>query len=184
MANHIVPTPFPEDKYTGSVTFRRDANSKGEIPSSVLRTLYTRGCVELDNLPVWDLQNAIHPCFDRARFRDLTEAEYKFLTPAVTLASRLIKEREYLDFWTTMTVGKPKERSTREDGVDVKDEYIVPNATWTQHLPAAKRALTRRKLKEIAGIITFFNIDEKWSQADNDRVGATFMDPNIRDCTR
>lgn len=108
MANPITQTPFPQAKYLRSVKFLIDDDAKGKVPNSVLRTLYSHGCVELDNLPACNLQNDTHPCLGRARFRDLTEAVYRFLEPAVTLASRFINNRQYLDFWTDLAVEKTK----------------------------------------------------------------------------
>lgn len=67
-----------------------------------------------------DLANPIHPIFARSQFEGgLTVREYKFIRPALRLASRFITEDNYLSWWVHLRFG---EVQTRYVVVEDEDE--------------------------------------------------------------
>lgn len=91
----VSPTPSPEIQPI-DIHWDKDSNWRGVISEQVRHTLHDRGCLEVPNLPPCNLSNAIHPIFKHWRFADLTKDEYKFIRPALRLATSFITEDEYL----------------------------------------------------------------------------------------
>ncbi|KAH9866041.1 hypothetical protein J1614_008605 [Plenodomus biglobosus] len=171
----VFPSAFPSEKYTDGIKFVQDENFKGRMSLDVFRTLWSRGCVEIDNFPDPDLQNDIHPVFARERFPHLRDTEYDYIRPATTLASRFIQERNYMGFWLRLCAGRPETRPI--SGKAGHEFYIGAIDGFL----AMKTAVA---LEEIAQHITWFNIDRQWSERDPRRVGEVFMDADYEQCQR
>ena len=179
MATRLQPSMFPDARYRNDIRFLKDPDVQARMPLEVFRELWNRGCIEVDNLPISSLKNAIHPVFTRKRFQNaLTDRQYASIEPAVKLASRFITERSYLDFWVHLVSGVSTEWTRTVDRKKVTERYIAE-----RHLKGAQTK-TRKLLREMAACITWFNTDKAWSNAEPILNAETFMDRDDMACKR
>jgi hypothetical protein len=170
---------FPWDRYPDTIQWSKGDGWTGEISNDVLRELYERRCVEVDDLPDCNLRNPVHPIFAQSQFTDLSVDEYRFLIPAITLASRFIIDNIYLEFFEQLLYGNVSTRTS--SGISRKrQEYLAPN---TEHFecPTFRRNALKQSLSDMAKSVKFFTKDEAWSRSD-EAVAEAFSDSRDRDC--
>jgi hypothetical protein len=170
---------FPSDRYPDTIQWSKGDGWTGELSSDVLRELYERRCVEVDDLPDCNLQNPVHPIFARSQFTDLSVDEYQFLIPAMTLASRFIIDDTYLEFFEQLRYGNIFTRKSPGTSRD-KQEYLAPNTKYLKN-PKVRRKALKNNLSEIAKSVKFFTKNEAWSHSD-EAVAEAFSDSRDRDC--
>jgi hypothetical protein len=173
------PAVFPSDRYPDTIHWCKGEGWTGEMSNDVFRELYARRCVEVDNLPDCNLQNPIHPIFAQSQFTDLSIDDYKFLVPAMKLASRFIIDDTYLEFFEQLRYGSV---STRKSSGTSKEEqeYLAPDTEYLDDSTVQRNAL-KQSLSDLANSVKFFTKDEAWSHSD-DAVAEAFSDSRDRAC--
>lgn len=149
----------------------------------VYEELWTRGCIEVDFLPRPNLRNPIHDIFRLDAFTDLNEEEYEFIEPAVRLASRFITEDEYMGFWTQLCTGQLADDS--RPGKQFAEEVRLHVLEETTDNNAVTRAQAHKAFSDLADCLTFFIMDEEWSEngSYSQRAAEMFIDPISLRCT-
>ncbi|KAF7567367.1 hypothetical protein PtrM4_139580 [Pyrenophora tritici-repentis] len=136
----------------------------------VYQDLYSRGCVDVDPIPAMDLQNEIQTIFRPEAFRNLTAEQYEFIRPALTLASRLITEDAYMEFWVHLCSADPVEDSGRKRGAD--ETKIGEVLCADPNIPANEAvAMARTALGELSHNLTFFSLDNAYSEKRDNGAG-------------
>jgi hypothetical protein len=153
--------------------FTQSAHTKGRIDPATWHALWDSSCISVDDLPAPNLTNPIHPVYARERFAQLTDAQYDYIRPATTLASKFITEKNYMGFWMRLRAGHPETRQVI--GKTVTETYIG-------EIDGPLALMTRKALRDIAQYITWTNMDRPWSEADPERVAETFMDEDYKKC--
>ncbi|EDU50632.1 predicted protein [Pyrenophora tritici-repentis Pt-1C-BFP] len=118
---NCVPVAFPAPENKEKFKFKK-LDSTLTMTRDVYQDLYSRGCVDVDPIPAMDLQNEIQTIFRPEAFRNLTAEQYEFIRPALTLASRLITEDAYMEFWVctdtcTNTSKEPLDPNPKKPGL-------------------------------------------------------------------
>lgn len=162
--------------------WNKDRDWRGVISQEESEKLYERGYIEGHNLLPCDLDNGIHPIFDAKRFTDLSPKEYNSIQPALQLATRLITDDAYRDFWLSMLFGRTKSRRRRGK----QEEYIIPDPAHDDLDDTYRWEHLKWMFSDLAERITFFVKDAEWSKIDRAQstVGDTFPDPASMNCKR
>ncbi|KAF1842720.1 uncharacterized protein K460DRAFT_340083 [Cucurbitaria berberidis CBS 394.84] len=164
------------------VEFKKDQDFTGRLSKDTYDEMYRRGCIEDKELPPMDLQNPIHPVFRREAFTDISDDEYERIRPALTLASRLITEEEYMGFWTHICTGRPVDDNRRGKMCNGRWRNQVIEAATVDSQEAL--AQTQQTLLNMADNLSFVVLDEEWSKTDWMRAAESFTDPGHRQCRR
>jgi hypothetical protein len=176
----FAPAVFPAARFPAAqYTYQTAKNFTGTMPQAVLQQLYADGCVEVNNIPACNLTNAPHPLFQRQRFTNFTAAEYAVIQPSVLLASKLITDNEFLDFFMRMYRGRSAIDATVPADV-ANDHETIPDPT--NHSQANLRTLTQQALLGLANFVSIRSSDTQLSAAKPLISAASFFNTDNYTC--
>lgn len=142
----LTPTPFKADEYMDM-----HPGIDGNFSKALIQSLHESGCMDVEDLPFPNLENAIHPTFSPENFPDLLSREdsYAYLKPTLQLASKFLQEDSVLDFFQRLVQGRWVNDSEGQAYID----YVEPDKD--EDIVKAKNA-TRDLLLEVAKSIKFY----------------------------
>ncbi|KAL8846521.1 MAG: hypothetical protein Q9221_008397 [Calogaya cf. arnoldii] len=100
------------------------------------------GAMELEGCKHSDLDNDIHPLFDRDRFDDTPDHIYDQLIPGLRLASLYLSHPSCMQFWVTLAKGE------RRVDLVMSERYHE-----TRHRISRNSRMTKENVKEVTGYI-------------------------------
>ncbi|KAL8645831.1 MAG: hypothetical protein Q9226_007123 [Calogaya cf. arnoldii] len=100
------------------------------------------GAMELEGCRDSDLDNEIHPLFDRHRFDDTPDHIYDQLIPGLRLASLYLSHPSCMQFWVTLAKGERR-----------VDRVMSERYHETRHRISSNVAMTKENVKEVIGYI-------------------------------
>ncbi|KAF2109976.1 hypothetical protein BDV96DRAFT_584908 [Lophiotrema nucula] len=78
------------------------------LSKSILQQLHEGGCMEVEHLPLTNLEGEIHPMYSFRNFTNIPRDEYDYVRPALQLATKSLMTDSMLEFFTCVQFGEHK----------------------------------------------------------------------------